>query len=223
MRVTALKPVPRHPDRLELWLEGGLRATLAAEIVLRAGLREGRELEPAALTVLLEGDEAFRARQAALDLLSHRARTAAELARRLARKGFGLAIADACVRDLVQEGLVRDDEFAETFVRDRVRSRPRSARRLVQELSARGVDRALAGDAVEAVFRDQQLSEADLARRAAQAWWRRNVGARAAPGAGSDEGLRLKRRLWGYLARRGFGADVIRTIAAALFEPAPGD
>lgn len=219
MRITAIKTAPRERDRLEVWLDGEHRATLALEVVHAAGLRVDGDLDPAELAVLEQRDEAWRARQAGLTLLSHRARTAAELKRRLIRKGFAAPIAEACVRTLIADGWLRDDAFAESFVRERVRSRPRATRRLVQELGARGVDAALAARTVQAVFDDQALSEDVLARRTAREWWRRNVGGRAIPAPRSDAGRRLRRRLWGHLARRGFDADVIRAVTAPLFQP----
>src|SRR5690606_30583448 len=101
--------------------------------------------------------------------------TAEELRRRLARKDFPDDVVQATVDDLAERGFVDDAEFAAMFVRDRVRSKPRGKRRLVQELRARGVAAATAARAVDRTLEEEERSEADLALEAAQAWARRNL------------------------------------------------
>src|SRR5690606_31067299 len=129
-----------HPERVNVYVDGEFRLALAQEIVFRAALRAGDPLSEGRIRELEAEDLLWKAREAALNLLSFRARTADELRRRLRRKEFPAEVVEACVSGLVERGMVDDSAFAETFVRDRVRFRPRGRRRLVQELRARGVD-----------------------------------------------------------------------------------
>ena len=204
MQITALEPQARNPDRVNLHVDGAFRIALAAEIAFGAHLRVGNTVSEAALRNLEARDQAWKAREAALVLLSFRPRTAAELRRRLLRKEFSPEVVDPCVEGLVDAGLVNDTAFAETFVRDRVRLRPKGTRRLVQELRARGVAPEDAAVAVNEVFQGEAVSEADLAREAARKW---------RPRAG-EERSRARARLHAFLARRGFGSDAIRAAMA---------
>jgi regulatory protein len=101
---------------------------------------------------------------------------------------------------------------AAAFVRDRLRHRPRGRSRLVSELRAKGVDADLAGEAIERVFEDEDVSDADLARESAEGWIGRQgaatLAALAQDGHGPDRD-KVRRRLYGYLARRGFGGDAL--------------
>lgn len=200
MKITALKSQRRNRDRLNVHLDGEFRLALAGEVVLRRGLRVGVELTDADLRELEAEDLAWKARQASLSLLSYRPRTASELRRRLERKEFPEELAAATVEDLRSRGLVDDGAYAESFVRDRVRLRPRGKRRLVQELRAKGVDAETAAAAIAEVLEAEETSEAALARAAAEKW---------SPRPGEDP-RSARRRLYGFLARRGFGADAIR-------------
>jgi regulatory protein len=210
MRITALQPHARNPERVHVHVDGQPRLTLSAELVLTLGVRLGDEVDEARLEELERRDQPWRAREAALSLLSYRARSADELRRRLARKGFDAEVVDACVETLGSVGVVDDAAFAETFVRDRVRLRPQGARRIRQELRAKGVDADTASAAIDEVMEVEDASELDLARAAAARWKPR-------PG---EERDRARRRLHGFLARRGFGGDAVRTVLAEkLDEP----
>ena len=201
MRVTAIEPQRHHPERVNVHVDGAFRLALAAELVLAETLRVGDEVDDARLERLEARDRSWKARDAALSLLSHRARSAEELRRRLKRKGFEAEVADDTVERLGGMGMVDDAAFAESFVRDRVRLRPRGPRRLANELRAKGVDEATARGAITSSMAREEASETDLARAAADRWKPR-------PG---EEPDRARRRLHAFLARRGFGGDAIRT------------
>ncbi len=202
MKITCIEPRKRRAERVDVHVDGELRLTLAQEIVLREGLRVGDEFSEARIRALEGEDLRWKVQEAALSLLSFRARTTTELRRRLLRKEFLEEVVDECVAGLAERGLVDDASFAEAFVRDRVRLRPRGARRLVQELRARGVDADTAAEAIGEVMEHEAVSELDLAREAAARWPRR----------GGEDPQRARRRLHGFLARRGFGGDTVRQV-----------
>ena len=210
-RITALKRHPRK-ERVRVYVDGEAepRAELALDLVVRAGLATGDVLEPATLEPLLREDEGFRARDAALSLLSHRARSRTELRRRLARKELSPAAIDRTVAWLEERGYLDDAAFAEAFVRDRLRLRPRGRRGLVSELRAKGVDEDTATTAVERVLEAEEVSEAGLAADAAEAWARKNRSAVLRARRSREDRERARRRLYGHLARRGFAPDAIR-------------
>jgi regulatory protein len=206
MKITALQPQTRNAERINLHVDGTFRLALAAEIAYGAHLHVGDEISEATLWELEARDQAWKAREAALVLLSFRPRTAAELRRRLLRKEFPEEIVDSCVTSLVDQGLVNDSAFAEMFVRDRVRLRPKGKQRLVQELRAKGVDPEEAQEAIADVFEREDVSESELACIAAAKW---------RPRAG-EERAKARARLHAFLARRGFGGDAIREVMAEL-------
>jgi regulatory protein len=204
VRITAIEPQKRHPERVNLHVDGAFRLALAAEIVMGEGLRRGDELTEERLAALEARDQGWKARESAMTLLAFRPRSVAELLRRLREKGYADEVAQATVTRLQELGMVNDASFAESFVRDRVRLKPHGARRLQQELRRRGVDPALAGDAIGGVLEREDTSEVELARRAAAKW---------KPRAGEDPQA-AKRRLYGFLARRGFTGDALREVIA---------
>lgn len=206
MKIVSIEKAAGPDDRVLLCLEAADPVEVARELLLREGLHEGDTVTAEQVARLSEEDGRWRAREAALRLLAHRPRTEVELRQRLMRKGFTEEVAAACVADLLARGLLDDAAFAEMFTRDRVRLNPRGRRRVVQELRGRGVEADVASAAVDDVLREEAVDEAALAREAARRWRPRR----------GEEAPRARRRLAGYLARRGFGADTVRAVVEEL-------
>lgn len=206
MKIVSIEKAAGPDDRVRLCLESGEETEFARELLLREGLREGDSLTAELLARLREEDGGWRLREAALRLLAHRPRTEAELRQRLTRKGFDAGAADACIVELRERGLLDDAAFAEMFTRDRVRLNPRGRRRVLQELRGRGVEAEVAVTAMEGVLREEAVDEVALAREAARRWRPR----------GGEEPPRARRRLTGYLARRGFGSETVRAVVEEL-------
>lgn len=206
MQITRIEAQKRSAERMNVHVDGEFRLALAAEIVVSAGLRVGQALSEETLAALERQDLLWKAREAALRLLSFRPRSATELRRRLREKQFPDDVVDAAVQRLVESGLVQDAEFAGMLVRDRLRFRPQGRRRLMQELRAKGVDETTAQEALDDAFEASGASELELAREAARKW---------RPRAGETRDA-ARRRLYGLLARRGFGGDAVREVMDEL-------
>lgn len=152
-------------------------------------------------------------REAALRLLERTRRTRADLARRLAERGFAGATVAEVLDRLDGVGLVDDAEYARAFLAGRWGRRPSGWRRLQQELRARGITDA---DVLEARAlveqRDGTVDEVAAARK---------LVAQAARRYAKLEPRVRSQRLYALLARRGFDGDVIRR-ALALPDPGGG-
>ena len=140
------------------------------------------------------------AHDAALRLLAHRPRTEREIRDRLGRT-FPEDVAAEVVAALRSQGLLDDAQFSRQWAESRSARNPRSARMIVRELRAKGVDGALADDAAVEVDDD------DSAYRACLKYAR--IG-------GQPDGTAFQRRLLGYLARRGFSQSVSRRAIERL-------
>lgn len=118
----------------------------------------------------------------------------------LTRRGYPAEVRAAALEQLRAERLIDDRRFAEMFVRDRRRLRPMSARMVLRELRARGVDDETARGALAAcqpAWDDAAMAHALLAARWSR-WPRTECALRAR----------------GLLARRGFSAELIRVVIA---------
>jgi SOS response regulatory protein OraA/RecX len=108
--VTALR-APR-PGRVTVELDGVRWRTLPLEVVVRAGLRVGEELDRPRLRLLRRELRRHEALATAAGTLRHRDHSARSLEHRLERRGVAPAERDAALETLERAGLVDDQRFA---------------------------------------------------------------------------------------------------------------
>jgi regulatory protein len=204
--ITAIRRSGNRPGRVDLYLDGELRQSIAAEVVLRAGLGVGRAVDEASLAVLVEEDRRWAAREAALRMLARRPHGEGELRERLAAKGHPPAAIESCVGHLRGAGLLDDAAFARAYAAERIRTRPSGRYLLLAELRGRGIEEDVATEAVDDSLADAGTTEVELARRAAARFGRRR----------GEPALKARRRLHAFLSRRGFSVEVIRGILEGL-------
>lgn len=141
----------------------------------------------------------------ALRLLSVRSRSRAELRERLLRAGYHPSEIEGAMADLEAVGLIDDERFArETAARDRRRGLGRRAG--MASLRGKGVDRALAEQVTEeAQPGDEEARALEVAR------------ARVGRLRGLDPPV-ARRRLLGFLLRRGYDGQAARSAARRVLE-----
>jgi regulatory protein len=204
--VTAISPSPRRPGRVEI-TAGNAEWTVSLDDLGGLDVRVGAVVDDA-LRVRLD-DAALRTRvyDRAAGMLAARGRASAELRRLLVQKGEDPVAVDAAIERLREQGFLDDEAFARQFARSRVAGRGMARRRVADELRRRGVDRQVAGDAIEAVFQEEAVDErsalADVAERRLRLMARLDVATQ-------------RRRLFAYLSRRGYDSEDIRAVISRL-------
>jgi regulatory protein len=193
--ITALKLQARNKSRVNVYLDGHYAFSLAD--LVAAPLRVGQVLSDEDIAELQRQDAFRRAYERALNYLSYRARSRAEIERYLAKKQVDQETIEAVIARLAEVGLLNDADFARMWVENRENLAPRSRRMLQHELRQKGVAPEIIAEALE------DLDEVESAYRAAMA--RVNRYARL-------DRPTFDRRLGGFLLRRGFSYEVVREV-----------
>ena len=156
--------------------------------------------------------------EAAARFLEPRARSVAEVRRRLTSAGYRTELVDGAIDRLLELGMLDDEAFARAWVESRDRARPRGERAIRQELGLKGLDRAtvdlvlaerresmtaMVGDESGPASPDEAAAERLLARNA------RSLARVADP-------RQRRQRAYALLARNGFDPEVCRTVAASV-------
>lgn len=151
---------------------------------------------------------------AALRLLGVRARSRAEIAERLARRGFDTEAIDDVLNRLESSGLIDDGQFAHEWARSRHAHSGRGRLALRRELRAKGV----ADETIDAALAE---IEPEDERAVAEALAAKKLAASSSLDL-NDTADRAKayRRLSGALGRRGFAPDVIASVVSATIAEA---
>ncbi|WP_425003826.1 recombination regulator RecX [Mycolicibacterium sp. S3B2] len=159
---------------------------------------------------------AEQARAVCLRLLTARARTRAELAGQLAKRGYPDDVSTEVIERLSEVGLVDDEDFAEQWVRSRRANSGKSKRALAAELRDKGVD----NDVITTALADIDAgAERNRAEKLVRDRLRRE---RLGEPGDRDAQNKATRRLVGMLARRGYSQglalDVVTTELANEYE-----
>jgi len=140
-----------------------------------------------------------QARALCLRLLTARARTRAELAGQLAKRGYPDEVSARVLDRLTDVGLLDDADFAEQWVHARLANAGKGKRALAAELHTKGVDKDLITSVLGGINPAAERGRAEeLVRKRLR---RENLSDQAAD-------ARVTRRLVGMLARRGFSQSI---------------
>jgi len=204
-KITALRFQKRNQDRVNVYIDDRFAFGLAA--IEAAHLHVGQVLSDADIARLQERDEVEKAYERALNFLSYRPRSEAEVRRNLRRKGLDDEVVEAVVDRLVRAGLLDDEAFARYWVENRLQFNPRGIRGLRYELRKKGVPDEIIADVLA------ELDEEAAARTVAESAIRRFA---------SLPPVEFRRRLGAYLARRGFAYAVIQPLIEEILETGYG-
>ena len=138
MRITALKET--KAGRVALSLDGAYTASLDMLTVGEYGLCVGDELDEEKLSEILRLSQSRRAKSRAVDYLSYRAHTAAELKRKLLRHATE-EDADAAVARMEELGMVDDRDFAVRYAEELFTLKGYGERRVRLEMQKKGLSR----------------------------------------------------------------------------------
>ncbi|MEE2709732.1 MAG: regulatory protein RecX [Gemmatimonadota bacterium] len=193
-----------------LCLDGEPGLTITEETYLKFGLSIGQILTEAEHREIETGDGVIRAREAALRLLNTRMRSRKELAQRLSHKKYSDEVIEQVLDVLSQAGVVDDDQFARAWVNDRLRLRPAGMGLLRRELLSKGIS-----DEITTRILNEHEGDDETER----AWML--LSKRKARYAGIDPQV-ARRRMMGFLARRGFDGQTMYTVVKKMLEETKG-
>ena len=143
----------------------------------------------------------------ALNLLTARPYATRALHKKLIQKEYRAADADDAIRRLVDNGLLGDEKFAEQYARSKILSTGASKRRLTQDLYRKGIKGDVAATAIANVIEDEEIDTAAVVERVAR---------KKLAQLGDLEALVVRRRLFAFLARRGYDVDEIKRVVGLL-------
>ncbi|WP_437677155.1 regulatory protein RecX [Sorangium sp. So ce131] len=211
--ITGIVPSPDQPGHVVILVDGVAFATVPEESA--AAFVAGQNSPDAGVEPLRPRGQAAQAAQKtydrALRLLSFRARSASELEKRLLEKGEPRDQVTAAIARLTANGLLDDARYAEARARSGIVGKPRSRRRIAQDLARKGVARDVADAAIRQVMADEGTDEAAVAERAARKKLRSL--ARLDP-------AEQRQKLYAFLARQGYAPDVVRRALRAVLDAA---
>lgn len=206
-KITAIRDGRSRRKRVNVFLDGKFAFSLEAEVAVKESLQVGQELSAHQMGNLTGHDHFHRCLETALRYLSYRPRSESETMERLHRRGFDDSSVEAVIAKLKEQGLVDDMAFARFWKDNRESFSPRSQWLTKLELRQKGVADDIIDQVVETVNDDDSAYRAALSK------------ARSLP---LSDYLSFRRRLGGYLKRRGFDYGVINHTVKRMWQELEG-
>ncbi|MBN1321037.1 MAG: regulatory protein RecX [Thermoleophilia bacterium] len=199
-------------DRVTVYLEGKAAFDLAAAVADRASLHVGDVLTVEQQERLAQADAPYRAREKAVGLLAIRERARREIEIRLQRAGFEPDIVGDTVAWLEGLGYLDEQRFTERYAAEKL-TQGWGQRRVRAELLRKGVERRVVDETLDA----RAGAEGDVGEEleAVAALARKRFGREFAV-----DPETASRRLAGFMARRGYDWDAVRSVTRTLVSEA---
>ncbi len=148
-----------------------------------------------------------QAKAYAYRLVSRKSYTKKEISEKLKNKGFISPVRVEVLDELAGYNYLNDLEFARLWIKSRMHLKPKGERALRLELLKKGIKKELINQALDEVLKDYNQEELvlSLARRRIE---KLNL----------DLSLKTRRRIFSYLARRGFSSSIILKSLGQIFK-----
>ncbi len=204
--ITALREHPRQKGRYLVELDGSAGGAVSVEVIAALGLRVRVRVAGELAVRLAAAVREVECYDKAVGALARKGRARAELGRWLRARAFTAAEIAPTLEKLTTLGLLDDQEFARAFARSRLTGRGFGPRRVAAELARRGVARELVNQALDEIRAEGGTDESAAIRA---------IIARRAKAMASLDPDVARRRMIGYLSRRGFsGAEILAVLDA---------
>lgn len=201
--ITKIEAQKKQKNRVSVFLEGEFAFGLDLATLAKFNLKKGDGLDEQVIAEIQSSAEKSQIRECAFRYLAGRPHSEFELSKKLQLKGFAEPQVKNVLDELRKAQFIDDGEFAVSYARSRLLTRPIGRHLLRQELKQKGVRNAEIEKAITTAF--AEVSERDLASRLLE---RRKSRYRDLPPE------QQKKRLHDFLLRRGFDWEVINETMA---------
>jgi len=200
MQITLIEPQKKRKDRYNIYIDGEFRFGLDEGVVARFGLYEKKEISEKEIEQIEKEEVVAKAFNAAANFLRARERSEKEIRNKLRTKEYSENIIEKVLEKLKELNLVDDKRFAEMFVRDRMKLKPKGKKSLEIELKQKGIDNKIILEVLDHLINSE--SEKELLERVLE---------KAKKKYGDLSVLENKQKIVRYLISRGFSYDLINS------------
>jgi regulatory protein len=195
--ITKIEAQKKNPRRQSVFIDGEFAFGVDEEVISKLRLKKGEGLTESKLKNILTQKNENEAKDFALRFLSFRRRTEKEVKEKLQKKGFDEKTIKRTIEKLKEYDLINDLEFATAWVKDRLLYRPRGKSLLRQELWKKGIRKEIVNQVIDELCQDEDKLVKEILEKVKKKYK-------------SLEPQVAKRRMYGFLLRRGFSYESVK-------------
>ncbi len=222
--ITHIKASQRDARRLHIRVGNKAAATLPASIVAELGLTVGQIWDEAVAGQVAEAVEYDQALRRAARQVDRRVRSGAQMEEKLRGWGYGAGLVQRVMRRLGELGLIDDLALGRALAEEVLRRGPAGSALLRAKLESRGLRPGVVDQVIEEVSGAKGKEVTEVEGRSEIEGEAMGVAGAAALARqrlakmGGLDATTRRRRLWGFLARRGFDEETIEAALRGIVE-----
>jgi regulatory protein len=195
--ITQIKP-QRNNKRVNVYLDGKFGFGLDLENYMKLNIKVGQELSEAEVNKIVQKAEFQKTLDKLLRFGTLRPRSVKEINDWFRKHKVHKSLHKELFNRLKRLELIDDEKFAKWWIVQRLEFRPRGSRALMFELYKKGIDRSIVNQLIsELVNQEDELKMAkELLEKKAYKW-------------AKYDGMEKKKKMNEFLARKGFGWDIV--------------
>jgi regulatory protein len=197
--ITKVEQQKRNRRRFNIYLNGEYRFSVHEDLLVKYRLLKGDFVEPGQLEEILAEEEKHRAYLDALNFIAVRHRSVQEVNRKLKEKGYEPDLIRTTIGKLEEQGYLNDSQFAQQWAAERFDLQKKGRKWVEMELLQKGIDKR---EIASAISQLNEEAEWNNALEVGGKKWKQLTGEMQA----------RKRKLYGFLARRGFPGPVVARV-----------
>lgn len=204
MEITSAEKNKKNRDRMSIYIDGQFAFTIGEEDFLSLNLYEKKEITAEELDYIKNTINFRSAKAAAVKYLSMKLRTEKEVRQKLHEEGYDSANIEKVIEELKAIGYINNKLYAQKYVFDRSKLKPKSKKLLKLELQSRGISPEIADEVLEDWNIDEAVIAEELVKKKFGKYDLR------------DEGIRKK--VFMFLNHRGYNHEVMEEVLNKLKE-----
>ncbi len=212
-QITSVEPQKKKAGRFNIYLDGQFVAGVSAQAVLENKLKAGQAISNQELSKIILKEELSKLTDRVLRFLAVRPRSEREVFDYLVKKiskdqnvHYSQAKDSLLIKQIIGKlkkyQYLNDIEFARWWINSRIRTNPKGPNLLKFELIKKGIDREIIDSALK-LFPSQLVIAKKIIAKKLKAWQKL-------------PNLEFKKKIYQYLASRGFDSETIRAVFANL-------
>lgn len=207
MVITKIEKQKKNSKRWNLYVDGEFACGISEDTLLNFGLRTNDDITQVSLDELKRFDEYQYAKKAALDFLSYRVRSKKEIRDKLKEKKISKGTIDKTLAHLEKLGLLNDEDFARLLVQSKTGKNPAGKNVIKQKLFQKGITKEISEKVLDELYTEQ--NEKKLLQ---------DVFKKYSPKLKGPDDRRKRKKIFDYLARKGFDFELINELLNEKFK-----
>jgi len=205
--ITQISENKKNPNRVSIFADDEFLLSCHKELVYKKSLKKGDKVEPELLLELAKEDEYIKAKDVALRHIEMSIKTVKQVEDKLREKEYSEEIIEKVIDFLHEYRLLDDLKYAQTFLKEKLRSRGMKKARF--ELLAKGISKDNIELAMESVSTTSVEEDACLKIAEKKYQQLRNR---------EQDEYKLKNKLYTFLAGKGFEYELISSTLRKIME-----